>query len=107
MSTPRIPMVSKEDALFAIFTGRKYATDEKMLYGGKPEGRRATEEKQKADVEKKRVDVVLFEDRVAKHQAEAAFVWITVIQPSNEIVSKCRIPTAAVIHYGLFRILGL
>ena len=48
----------------------------------------ATAEKQKADEEKRRADVVLFE-----------------FPGANGHVARCRIPTAAVIHYGLFRIL--
>ena len=48
----------------------------------------AAAEKQKADTEKKRADVVLFE-----------------FPGANGHVARCRIPTAAVIHYGLFRIL--
>ncbi len=48
----------------------------------------AAAEKQKADAEKKRADVVLFE-----------------ITGANGLVSKCRIPTAVVAQRGLFRIL--
>ena len=48
----------------------------------------AVAEKQKADTEKKRADVVLFE-----------------FPGANGHVARCRIPTAPVIHYGVFRIL--
>jgi hypothetical protein len=48
----------------------------------------AAAEKQKADAEKKRADMVLFE-----------------ISSANGLVSRCRIPTAAVAQRGLFRIL--
>ncbi len=48
----------------------------------------AVAEKQKADAEKKRADVVLFE-----------------ISGANGLVCRCHIPTAAVAQRGLFRIL--
>ncbi len=48
------------------------------------------------DAEKKRA--------VATAAAEAGF--ITFVISSAELVSKCRIPTAAVAQRGLFRILG-
>ena len=48
----------------------------------------AAAEKQKADTEKKRADVVLFE-----------------FPGANGHVARCRIPTAAVVHRGLFRLL--
>ncbi len=48
----------------------------------------AAAEKKKADAEKKRANMVLFE-----------------ISSANGLVSRCRIPTAAVAQLGLFRIL--
>ena len=48
----------------------------------------AAAEKQKADEEKRRADVVLFE-----------------FPGANGHVARCRIPTAATIHYGVFRLL--
>ena len=49
--------------------------------------------KQEKDTEKKHAD------------AEAGFIMFIVSSAASGLVSKCRIPTAAVAQYGLFRIL--